>query len=104
MRWMVTPFMALVVLLAATPAAAHEKGGRAMGIVESVSAEQIVIKTADGHPVSFTVTKDTRFLRGDEPVRVEDVKAGERAVVHGRRSGEELQALQVKVGPSTKKR
>jgi hypothetical protein len=103
MRWMMT-FVILIAVLVATPAAGHEKGDRAMGVVESVTAERIVVETADGHPVAFTITKDTRFFRGDEPVRLEDVKAGQRAVVHGKRLDEELQAVQVKVGASARKR
>lgn len=103
MRRMMT-FVALFAVLVATPAAGHEKGGRALGVVESVSAERIVVETADGHPVAFTITKDTRFFRGDEPVRLEDVKTGQRVVVHGKRLGEELQAVQVKVGAPARKR
>ena len=39
MRRMIT-FVALGAVLVATPAAGHEKGDRAMGVVESVSAER----------------------------------------------------------------
>jgi hypothetical protein len=98
-------FVVLIATLEATPAVAHEKGGdRAMGVVESVSTERIVIQTADGHPVAFTITKDTRFFRGAEPVRFDDVKAGQRAVVQGKRFGEDLRAVDVKVGASVKPR
>ena len=103
MRRMMT-FVVLGAMFVATPAAGHEKGDRAMGVVESVSAQRIVVETADGHPVAFTITKDTRFFRGDESVRLEDVKAGQRAVVHGKRLGEELHAVQVKIGVSAKKK
>ena len=97
-------FMALVGALAvAAPAAGHEKGNRAMGVVESASAEKIVIQTADGHPVAFTVTKDTQFFRGDVPARPEDVKPGQRAVVHGKRTGERLEAVRVKLGAAVRK-
>ena len=96
-------FMALVVALAAAPAAGHEKGDRAMGVVESVSAERIVIQTADGHQVAFTITKDTRFFRGNEPAGRADVKPGQRAVVHGKRTGEQLEAARVKLGAAAGK-
>ncbi len=90
----------LLAALAAVPASAHEKGGRAIGVVAAVAPERIVVKTSDGHEVSFGVTPETRFLRGGKPARAEDVKVGERAVVHGKRAGEGLQALEVKVGPA----
>lgn len=90
--------LALIAALAVAPALAHEHGGNAMGIVRDVSAERIVIETADGHRVAFAVTKDTRFSRGNEPARREDVKPGERAAVHGEKHGEALSALRVKLG------
>ncbi len=96
--------LALATALFAAPAVAHEKGDRAMGIVESVTPERIVVKTADGHSVAFTVTQDTRFLRGEKPARSEDVRVGQRAVVHGKRAGEALQATQVKLGEAPKSR
>ena len=90
--------LALIAALAAAPAAAHEHGGKAMGVVREISAERIVIETADGHRVAFAVTKDTRFSRGSAPARREDVKPGELAAVHGERHGEALSALRVKLG------
>ncbi len=100
MRWHLK-VLALAAALAAAPAAAHEKGGRAMGIVESVTAERIVVKAADGHPVAFTVTKETQFSRGEQPARADDVRVGERVVVHGKRAGERLEAVRVKLGAPT---
>lgn len=91
----------LAAALAAAPAAAHEKGDRAMGIVESATAERIVLKAADGHAVAFTVTPETRFLRGESPARPQDVRVGERAAVNGKRSGETIQAVRVKLGPAS---
>ena len=81
------------------PALAHEQGGRAMGEVESISPVRIVVRTSDGHAVPFSVTKETRFLAGDKPGRAEDVHVGQRVVVHGKREGDGLRALQVKLAP-----
>jgi hypothetical protein len=90
-------FAAIATLLAAS-ALAHEKGGRAMGLVESVTPERIVVQTADGHPVAFSLTGETRFVIGNTPARLEDVRVGRRVVVHGKRVGEALQASEVKLG------
>ncbi|WP_242336106.1 MULTISPECIES: DUF5666 domain-containing protein [unclassified Anaeromyxobacter] len=88
----------LATLLTAPAAAAHEQGGRAMGVVESVTAQQLVVKTADGHSVAFTVTPETRFFRGEKPARREDVQVGQRAVIRGTHVGERLRADTVKLG------
>jgi intein/homing endonuclease len=88
-----------VAAFAAVPVAAHEKGGdRAMGIVARFEPERIVVKTSDGHEVPFTVTPETRFVREGKRVRAEDVRVGQRVVVHGNRVGESLQAVEVKLG------
>ena len=84
--------------LIAGTAAAHEQGGHAAGVVQEVSAERLVIETADGHRVAFAVTRDTRFSRGGAPAKLEDVKPGERAAVHGKQDGGRLSALRVKLG------
>lgn len=85
-------------LFAASPSAAHEQDDRAMGVVESITANRIVIEAADGHPVAFTITPETRFFQGEKPARPEDVRVGQRAVVHGRRDGERILAERVKLG------
>ncbi len=90
--------LAVVAALVAGPAVAHEKGGdRAMGVVESVSADRIVIRASDGHEVAFTVDAGTRFYVGEKAAAPGDVRAGQRAVVHGKRSGQTLTAVRVKL-------
>jgi hypothetical protein len=92
--------LAFGVGLAAVPAAAHEEGGRAMGVVDSVTPDRIVVKSTDGHLVAFAVTQDTRFFQGEKPARPEDVRVGQRAVVDGKKAGERLEAVRVKLAPA----
>ena len=93
--------LAVVAALSATAALAHEKGGdRAMGVVESVTADRIVITATDGHAVAFKVSPETRFLVGQKAVGAQDVRAGQRAVVHGKRTGDTVTAVRVKLAPA----
>jgi hypothetical protein len=94
--------LAVAATLATAPALAHEKGGRAMGVVESVTASRIAIKTSDGHVVEFELTPETRFSRGSTTVPAADVRVGARAVVHGARKGDVLQAIDVKLAVPAK--
>jgi hypothetical protein len=94
--------LAMVAALAAAPALAHEHADRALGTVERVSGEEIVLKGRDGHPVTFAVTPDTRFLRGGKAAKPGDVKVGERAVVHGKKAGDRVEAVEVKLGGASK--
>lgn len=88
----------LLAALVAAPAGAHERVDRAMGVVERASAEQIVVRAADGHSVPFAITPETRFFRGDAPARREDVRVGERAVVQGKSVGGRVEAVRVRLG------
>jgi hypothetical protein len=89
---------ALGVALASAPASAHEAGDRALGTVASVTAERLVVRARDGHEVAFRLTGETRITRGDKPAKAADVRVGERAVVHGRPAGGEVEAVRVKLG------
>jgi hypothetical protein len=92
--------LAVAAALLAAPAAAHESAERAMGVVESVTPERLVVKAADGHGVAFVITGETRFFKGEKPASAADVRAGQRAVVHGRKAGDEVHALRVKLAPA----
>jgi hypothetical protein len=96
--------LAVAAALATAPALAraHEKGGRAMGVVESVTASRIAIKTSDGHVVEFELTPETRFSQGNTTVPAGNVRVGARAVVHGARNGDALRAIDVKLAVPTK--
>lgn len=94
--------LAILATLAATPALAHDHGGHAMGIVEEVAPGRIAIRAADGHVVQFAVTPETRFSQGKSAAAVQDVRVGERAVVHGARVRGDLTAIEVKLPPAAR--
>jgi hypothetical protein len=56
---------------------------------------------SDGHEVPFAVTPETRFVPGGKRARAEDVKVGDRAVVHGERVAGSLEAVEVKLGAAS---
>jgi len=96
-----TAFLATVAvaLLAAPPAQAHEGGVDAKGTVQVVTAERITIETAQGEK-SFELTPATSFARAGSPARREDLRPGERVVVHARERNGRLEAIQVRAGPA----
>jgi hypothetical protein len=89
--------LTMLALLSSAPAAAHEAGANARGVVEKVTAERIEVKATDGHVVAFTLTPRTRFSRGEKAVSAGDVRVGERAVVRGKKVGDRLEAVLVKL-------
>ena len=88
---------AVVALLAAPPAKAHEGGVDAKGTVQVVTPERITIETAQGEK-SFELTPGTSFARAGSPARREDLRVGERVVVHARERNGGLEAIQVRAG------
>lgn len=90
---------AAAALLATAPVAAHEGGIDAKGVVKVVTAERITIETPKGER-SFALTPETSYARGSAPARREDLRAGERVVVHARERGGRLEATAVRAGPA----
>jgi hypothetical protein len=68
-------------------ALAHEGGHHVKGTIKEATAERLVLSDAEGHDVTFVVTKATEFYRAGKPVKAGDAKPGERAVVHGAAGG-----------------
>lgn len=81
-------FVTVLLALAITaPAFAHDGGHHVKGVIKEVTAEKLVITEATGKDVAFVITKTTEFFREGKPVKREDAKPGERAVVHGAAGG-----------------
>jgi thiamine monophosphate kinase len=81
-------FMTALLGLAITvPALAHEGGHHVKGVIKELTPERLVLTEATGKDVAFVVTQATGFFREGKPVKREDAKPGERAVVHGAAGG-----------------
>ena len=87
-------------LLAPGPSRGHEGGVDARGTVAQVSGAEIVLTTSKGERKRFAITERTEVLRGAEPVTIEAVQVGERAVVHGRKAASHVEAASIRVARS----
>lgn len=96
--WVTIVVLALLLLPAAS--AAHAGGHDARGTVKEITPDRIVVTTGEGKDETFALDEDTRFERGYVPTRREDVRVGERAVVHGRRDGKVVRATKVRLAPN----
>lgn len=99
MRRRIASWTAVGMLLLPAAALAHGGGHDARGTVKEVASDRIVLSVA-GEDEAFTIGEETRFERGAAIVGVEDVRVGERAVVHARREGQALRATVVKLAPT----
>jgi hypothetical protein len=86
--------MFVVLGLAASPLLAHG-GPHLKGTVAAIAPDQIAVKEAGGHESAAKITPQTRFLRGKAAGKREDLHQGDRVVVHTRKSGDALEAVEV---------
>ncbi len=89
-------WMAVALLSLAVPAAAHEGGLDARGVVVTASADRISVRVGDGKELVFALTPQTRVVVGGKIAKVTDLVPGQRAVVHGRRAGDRLEAVSIR--------
>ena len=95
--------MVLVFGLAAFPLLAHGGGEHLKGTVSAIGPERIAVKDADGHESVAAITPQTRFLRGKAVGKRDDLHPGDRVVVHTRKSGDGLEAVEVHSGGAARK-
>jgi len=88
--------LASICLAFAIPLAAlaHQGGHDVRGIVISVSAEELTVKTKQGSE-RFTLTPETEFVKDGSPAKAQDLKASSRVVVHGKKKAGRMEAVKV---------
>jgi len=86
----------LVLALAGSAALAHGGGPHLKGTVSAITADQITVAGAEGQAAVAKITPDTRFVRGKAVGKREDLKQGDRVVVHTRKHGDALEAIEVR--------
>ncbi len=91
--------VALIALVAATPAAAARHAPQLdSGIVQSITASQIVLRGLDGSTVSLALGPRTRFLLNGRPAVLSSIQPGFAAAVlhYGTRPARAVRAFGVK--------
>lgn len=98
-RWVVVASA----LAASSLVFAHEGGEHAKGTVHEITPDRLVVTSPEGQAVEFTLAPETTFQRGNSRARREDVKLGERVVVHAKHVGDGEVATVVKLAPAQKR-
>ena len=94
--------LALLLGLATSEAFAHGGSAHLKGTIAAISADRVTVKAADGDEASATITKQTLFVRGHAPGKQEDLKQGDRVVVHTRKNDGALEAVEIHSGGHAK--
>ena len=81
---------------------AHEGGHDVRGVIASVGADELTIKTSHGEE-KFVLTPETEFVKNGAPATAQDLKQSDRAVVHGKKKAGRMEAIKVQFSPSKKR-
>jgi hypothetical protein len=100
--------LALSFALVTGPAFGHGNKVHVRGTVEKISADSVVVKTADGKSVEVKIAASTVFLsrsnNEDKPAKAGDLAAGDLVVIHATPKDNMLEADEIKFsGPAAAK-
>jgi hypothetical protein len=87
---------AFLLELCGTAALAHGGGPHLKGTAAAISADQITVEGTDGRSTVAKITPQTRFIAGKAVGKREDLKQGDRVIVHTRKQGDGLEAIEVR--------
>ena len=102
------PLLALLFALVAGTAFTHGNKVHVRGTVEKISADSLVVKTADWKSVEVKIAASTVFLsranNEDKPAKAGDLAAGDLVVIHATPKDKTLEADEIKFsGPAAAK-
>ena len=99
MKRKVAMLMLAAAVLAPAALLAHEgHTHRVMGTIDAIDATKVVVKDTAGTLVPFVLTRETKFLRGDDPVLASEARVGERVMVEGMEHANRMIAATVRLG------
>jgi hypothetical protein len=92
--------VALLLALVTAAAFAHGNKVHVKGTVEKISADSLVVKTADGKSVEVKFGASTTFVsranNEDKPAKAGDLAAGDLVVIHATPKDNTLEADEIK--------
>jgi uncharacterized protein DUF5666 len=79
--------LALVCLVGVSAAMAHGSQKHVLGTVTELDATHLVVETSDGKTESILRNADTKYVHGEKAAAADDLKVGDRVVVHASPAG-----------------
>jgi hypothetical protein len=69
-----------------------------LGTVVKIADQSLSVKVGDGTVKVVLLDEDTRFIKGNTTATARDLVVGSRVVIHARKHGDSLHAVEVKIG------
>lgn len=93
-----TALIVLITLSLSLLAYAHGDLEHVLGTVVKITDQSLSVKLGDGTTKVVLLDEGTHFLKGNTPASAKDVAVGSRVVIHARKHGDSLHAVEVKIG------
>ena len=90
--------LAAVVLLATGAAFAHGKEQHVMGKVTAMTDSSITVQTKAKDPVTVYTMAETKYEKSGAAASMNDLKVGDRVVIHATKMNDKLMATEVRFG------
>ena len=90
-----------MIAISSSLALAHGDQQHVMGIITKIDASSVSVKTTTGQIKVVMIQATTKFLKGTSAITQQDLKVGDRVVIHAKPEGNMLHATEVKVGVAT---
>lgn len=92
-------YVRFAILLASTFAFAHGNYQHVMGTVTKISDSSVTVRTTANQSVEVAISSETKFSRADATVTVQELKVGDRVVIHATKTHDgKLVAHTVQIG------
>jgi len=88
----------MMIGLFASLAFAHGNEQHIMGTVKNISKISITVQTTNNETQEVAITDTTTFENAGAPAKVNDLKVGDRVVIHAVKEGNKLVAHTVRFG------
>ena len=82
---------------------AHGNQTHVMGKVTSISDKSITVETTSKQSVTIELSEQTKFEKSGSPATLNDLKVGDKVVIHADASGGKLVAHEVRFGTMKRK-
>jgi hypothetical protein len=89
-------YFAFVALLC-TLAVAHEGHEHIKGKVTAIKGSELTVQLEQGESKSIVVLPDTKLVKGDDDVKLQDLKVGDGVFVHGAVKDGKIQAEEIRI-------
>lgn len=91
----------ICVLLLNTLTFAHGGMEHVLGTVVEITDHSLSVKSAAGAIETVEFDSQTKFIKGDAPATVSDLRVGIRVVIHAHKHDNGLHATEVKIGTNS---